>query len=344
MVLGAGRWRTPRSARRDHRPPARAGRPGARGRGAVAAHRLRRTRARPPAAPARRSATRRPSASPPSSWTSSRPDPRGARRAGRGRGRRRRAVGRQPPAGRRRDRDRRRRARCRARAGAGSAALVTARLVQDARERGADVVFIEAGDADIARIYGRLGFERVGTPASRPGPRATRPRRLSAVPGGRGSSSGPGSPPSRARSRSPSRRSSSSSPTSRPSTAAIFRCAYALPVLGAARLARGPPLRPAAAARPAARRRGRRVLRGRPDLLAPRDRGRRRRPGDRARQPPGGVVPFAAWAVLGERIERRLLVALPLVCSGVVLISGVLETAPTASTRCAACCSASSPA
>jgi drug/metabolite transporter (DMT)-like permease len=38
------------------------------------------------------------------------------------------------------------------------------------------------------------------------------------------------------------------------------------------------------------------------------------------------VVPFAAWMVLGERIQPRLLAALPLVCSGVVLISGVLET------------------
>src|SRR6187549_2775251 len=38
------------------------------------------------------------------------------------------------------------------------------------------------------------------------------------------------------------------------------------------------------------------------------------------------VVPFVAWAVLSERIEARLLAVLPLVCSGVVLISGVLET------------------
>ena len=45
----------------------------------------------------------------------------------------------------------------------GLAALVTARLVQDARERGAEIVFIEAEDADVARIYGRLGFEQVGT-------------------------------------------------------------------------------------------------------------------------------------------------------------------------------------
>ncbi len=45
----------------------------------------------------------------------------------------------------------------------GLAALVTARLVQDARERGAELVFIEAEDADVARIYGRLGFVRAGT-------------------------------------------------------------------------------------------------------------------------------------------------------------------------------------
>jgi drug/metabolite transporter (DMT)-like permease len=38
------------------------------------------------------------------------------------------------------------------------------------------------------------------------------------------------------------------------------------------------------------------------------------------------VVPFAAWLVLGERVQARLLAALPLVCSGIVLISGVLET------------------
>ena len=38
------------------------------------------------------------------------------------------------------------------------------------------------------------------------------------------------------------------------------------------------------------------------------------------------VVPFVAWAVLSERVQSRLLAALPLVCSGVVLISGVLET------------------
>jgi drug/metabolite transporter (DMT)-like permease len=38
------------------------------------------------------------------------------------------------------------------------------------------------------------------------------------------------------------------------------------------------------------------------------------------------VVPFVAWAVLGEHVQGRLLATLPLVCSGVVLISGALET------------------
>jgi drug/metabolite transporter (DMT)-like permease len=38
------------------------------------------------------------------------------------------------------------------------------------------------------------------------------------------------------------------------------------------------------------------------------------------------VVPVVAWLLLSERIQSRLLTALPLVCSGVVLISGALET------------------
>ena len=45
----------------------------------------------------------------------------------------------------------------------GLGALVTARLAQDARERGARIVFLTAGGEDIARMYERLGFERVGT-------------------------------------------------------------------------------------------------------------------------------------------------------------------------------------
>src|SRR5215210_4586307 len=111
-----------------------------------------------------------------------------------------------------------------------------------------------------------------------------------------------------------------------PSTAAIFRCLYALPVLGALALWED-------------RRFGPRPAR------------------DRWLAVPAGVffaadlifwhhaigdvgaglatvlgnlqvvvIPFAAWAILGERIERRILVALPLVCTGVLLISGALET------------------
>jgi predicted GNAT family acetyltransferase len=45
----------------------------------------------------------------------------------------------------------------------GLGALVTGRLVQDARERGAELIFLSAGSEDIARVYARLGFERVGT-------------------------------------------------------------------------------------------------------------------------------------------------------------------------------------
>src|SRR3954462_2471115 len=37
------------------------------------------------------------------------------------------------------------------------------------------------------------------------------------------------------------------------------------------------------------------------------------------------IVAFIAWAVLSERPEARVVVAVPVVLSGVVLISGVLE-------------------
>jgi N-acetylglutamate synthase-like GNAT family acetyltransferase len=45
----------------------------------------------------------------------------------------------------------------------GLGAAVTAALVADARHGGAEIVFLSAGSDDIARVYGRLGFERVGT-------------------------------------------------------------------------------------------------------------------------------------------------------------------------------------
>jgi drug/metabolite transporter (DMT)-like permease len=110
-----------------------------------------------------------------------------------------------------------------------------------------------------------------------------------------------------------------------PSTAAIFRCAYALPLLGALALWED-------------RRFGARAGRDRllaavagvffaGDLIF----------WHHAIEDVGAglatvlgnlqvvIIPFAAWALLGERIERRIVVALPLVCSGVVLISGLLE-------------------
>ena len=45
----------------------------------------------------------------------------------------------------------------------GIGGAVTGRLVQDARERGAELVFLSAADDDVARLYERLGFHRVGT-------------------------------------------------------------------------------------------------------------------------------------------------------------------------------------
>jgi drug/metabolite transporter (DMT)-like permease len=111
-----------------------------------------------------------------------------------------------------------------------------------------------------------------------------------------------------------------------PATAAIFRCLYALPVLGVLAWLED-------------RRYGRRPLRERKlaipagiffaaDLIF----------WHHAIADVGAglatvlgntqviVVPFVAWLVLGERVSVRLLAALPLVCGGVVLISGVLET------------------
>jgi ribosomal protein S18 acetylase RimI-like enzyme len=45
----------------------------------------------------------------------------------------------------------------------GFGAAVTGLLVEDARSRGVETVFLSAGDDEIARLYGSLGFERVGT-------------------------------------------------------------------------------------------------------------------------------------------------------------------------------------
>jgi N-acetylglutamate synthase-like GNAT family acetyltransferase len=45
----------------------------------------------------------------------------------------------------------------------GLGAAVTAALVDDARRGGTELVFLSAGSDDVARMYGRLGFERVAT-------------------------------------------------------------------------------------------------------------------------------------------------------------------------------------
>jgi ribosomal protein S18 acetylase RimI-like enzyme len=45
----------------------------------------------------------------------------------------------------------------------GIGAAVTGRLAQDARERGAGIVFLSAAGNDVARMYERIGFHRVGT-------------------------------------------------------------------------------------------------------------------------------------------------------------------------------------
>lgn len=45
----------------------------------------------------------------------------------------------------------------------GIGAAITAALVQDARELGVDTVFLSAGSARVAAVYGRVGFESIGT-------------------------------------------------------------------------------------------------------------------------------------------------------------------------------------
>jgi ribosomal protein S18 acetylase RimI-like enzyme len=45
----------------------------------------------------------------------------------------------------------------------GIGTAVTGRLVEDARSRSAEIVFLSAADDDVARMYERLGFRRIGT-------------------------------------------------------------------------------------------------------------------------------------------------------------------------------------
>jgi N-acetylglutamate synthase-like GNAT family acetyltransferase len=52
----------------------------------------------------------------------------------------------------------------------GIAAALTHRLVQDALERNVRTVFLSAGDADVARVYARVGFRTIATAcAAEPG-------------------------------------------------------------------------------------------------------------------------------------------------------------------------------
>ena len=50
----------------------------------------------------------------------------------------------------------------------GLAGAVTAALTADARARGATLVLLSAGDEDVARVYARVGFRRIGTACSSP--------------------------------------------------------------------------------------------------------------------------------------------------------------------------------
>ncbi|WP_434440761.1 GNAT family N-acetyltransferase [Lentzea sp. E54] len=45
----------------------------------------------------------------------------------------------------------------------GLGAAVTAELARDALDRGAELVFLSAGSLDVARVYERVGFRRIGT-------------------------------------------------------------------------------------------------------------------------------------------------------------------------------------
>ena len=211
----------------------------------------------------------------------------------------------------------------------GLGGAVTGALVEDALARGVETVFLSAGSEDIARVYGRLGFRRVATACVVGEAASARPRRL----GGSGA-----------------RPASAATLNERPvvagvlgalviafsailvdladvapATAAFWRCAYALPLLGVLAWAED-------------RRFGPRTWRERRLALAAgvlfaidmvvwhyaiRD------VGAGLATVLGNlqvvIVPFVALAVLGERVPRAILYALPLVCTGVLLVSGALE-------------------
>jgi predicted GNAT family acetyltransferase len=47
--------------------------------------------------------------------------------------------------------------------GRGYASQLTAALARHALENGADLIFLSAGDDDVARLYSKVGFRRIGT-------------------------------------------------------------------------------------------------------------------------------------------------------------------------------------
>jgi predicted GNAT family acetyltransferase len=47
--------------------------------------------------------------------------------------------------------------------GRGYASQLTAALARHALENGAQLVFLSAGDDDVARLYSKVGFRRIGT-------------------------------------------------------------------------------------------------------------------------------------------------------------------------------------
>jgi ribosomal protein S18 acetylase RimI-like enzyme len=52
----------------------------------------------------------------------------------------------------------------------GVGAAITALLVADARERGITTAFLSARDDAVARVYERIGFQRIGTACIAEGP------------------------------------------------------------------------------------------------------------------------------------------------------------------------------
>jgi hypothetical protein len=168
-------------------------------------------------------------------------------------------------------------------------------------------VFLSAGSEDIARVYHRLGFRRIGTCMHR---RIVEEPVVAAVLGALTiafsailvdlADVSPRPPRS-----------------SLPLRAARARRAG---VVG------GPAPRAAHVARAAGWRSRPASVRRRPDRLEPRDRRRRAGLATVLGNLQVVIVPFLALALLGERVPRRILLSLPIVLFGILLVSGALES------------------